>query len=89
MWHVRDGATVLGTLQEWAKRAGWHVYAVTPNTYTIHGSMDFPGDFAQAAVDFVNSVHADVPPYAHLHTRSLTLVLTDSDHNSISFGGTD
>ena len=85
-WPVRDGATLLQTLQAWCAKAGggWKVFPKTSVNYVLHGSMVFQGTLEQAVVDLINAVHADPAPYANVHPRSRQIILTDSEHNSIS-----
>ncbi len=79
LWTAKKGATVRGTLEEWAKRAGWTiVWPMEDLDYRVVAPLTFDGSVADAAGKLARLFESAERPIAvTIHTPQKLLVFSE------------
>jgi hypothetical protein len=61
VWGVMSGAGLKGTIEGWARVAGWTIVWDNPVDYRIRASATFHGGFEEAVARLVDAIHQGSP----------------------------
>lgn len=60
-WAAMSGSDLKGTLDGWARAAGWTLVWDSPVNYRLRASAQFGGDFETAVASLVDTIHRSNP----------------------------
>lgn len=60
-WAAMSGSDLKGTLDGWARAAGWTLVWDSPVNYRLRASAQFAGDFETAVSSLVDTIHRSNP----------------------------
>jgi hypothetical protein len=60
-WAAMSGGDLKGTLDGWARAAGWTLVWDSPVNYRLRASAQFGGDFETAVAGLVDTIHRSNP----------------------------